>query len=342
MLRSEGDMASPICGEDGKPMTTKAETRPKPTADPAVVTAADPIAAARAEVERLHRIELEWSAKLRTKKRELAELERSSGDTVMAAINAGDGDSTIAAVSARMAAIRSELFTIERTVAAVRQQRAASIPLISKAEAEPLRARAGELDAEANAIAARRDVLLAQLQELEGARFIVPSRDLLMTAASAGVVGVEIVYYAPKSERLREQAQALRDQATRLESTKAVMAGGTPELADLDQLIDAACSDPLVIGPTVAEIEAWYEAQRARGTARLAQLERVGSTGSERARLVFTIAWRNGSLDPQNCAARIRGLGQPATTIRGLSPKGKPRELLDDTDELTIEVSRVG
>jgi len=195
------------------------------------------------EVDTLH------SAWLRLNERQHALLEESAtaGTAVLDATLAGDATAAIAAERSRAA----ELVAIEDAIRQTRPRRIAAIRQQREAEAEKIRAEAEPLRKQAEELRANRDVLLDQLQALEGVRFDVACQ----REGTAHWVPVG----RQRNEILDDQAAEIELRADR-HAAEPIMDSNYIEGKALDELLDQLRALPAdQLAPSFGEVRAAYE-----------------------------------------------------------------------------------
>ena len=194
--------------------------------------------------------------------------------------------------------------------------------------------KAAELRAETDRRQPTTDKLLAELHEFEGVEFapIRERRPLPLPRDPKGVgvtrafigdgaltdtpfrapevrddPGLEIVLVpTPRTQLLRIEAAELERRAEALEQRTVPAAGqviGETTAALLDQV---RALDPVVLGPTLVEADAWATPSEARQRARLARLRpEQDGFGS---RVALTLVWKDGRVDPARSRALVPAL----------------------------------
>jgi hypothetical protein len=275
-----------------------------PTVDPTVANVTverpadvDLVADARAQVQQLVEVERDWSTRRRRLAAELAELERTSGEQVLAAALEADGEPLSRSLGATIAGKRAELETIDRTITAARRRREQAIPAVFAAEAEQLRGQAAALVAEADTREPKTAELLAAIEEWEGCSYAPaqPNRAGQLVGGQAGGAPGIVFVPTPKTLALRQQAAMLERQAQQAELRTPDRSGQVTG-RDLKALEKAIFADPLRIGPAIADVEAWLEAARAAEMERRTESERRGGRPGAWGVIDFTLSWSAGAL----------------------------------------------
>jgi hypothetical protein len=264
------------------------------------VVTPDKVTAARAEVERLATVEREWSARRRQLTSDLAELERTSGDTVLDSVLADEGEATSKALASQLAKMRSEIETIDSTIAAARRRRLEVIPSVTACEAEQLRRQAVELRRAADEREPKTAELLDALQSWEGCEYApkAPTRSGPYGGQVGGALNM-VVVSVPRTLQLRQQADMLDRQALEAERRQPVTSG-TATADNLQDLEASIFADPMRLGPPMSEVETWL----ARVTETALDRLRRRVLGSEEApRFTYTVTWRTGAIiaDASSC-----------------------------------------
>jgi hypothetical protein len=257
----------------------------------------DLVAAARGQVQQLLDVERDWSTRRRRLAAELAELERTSGEQVLAAALDSDGEPMARSLAGKIAGMRAELETTDSTISAARRRREQAIPAVFTAEAEQLRGQAAALVAEADSREPKTRELLAAIEEWEGCSFAPAPAKPGGQLVGGQLVGSPVVVWVPtpKTTALRQQAAMLERQAQQA-LLRTPDRSGQVTGHDLKALEEAIFSDPLRIGPALADVESWMEAVRAAETARHSEMERRAGQVVARAIIDFKPAWSDGVL----------------------------------------------
>lgn len=256
----------------------------------------DPVASARAEVERLWRTEIEWADRYTARRAELAELETLSGSVAL------DTPSQIEEHTARVASARAHLHVAEQAIATARARRIDAIRSAYRAEAAELRERASAKRAEAAERQRETDRLLAALRDFEGCEYVpfVPQR------TPGSVYSDAVVSYAiPRTRALHIEADNFDRQAAALEAKPVSMHGGIDagELGDVLNQLRALGA--FTLAPSSIAVSDWAAPLVARIEAKRAELfEGMRGYGAP---LVISLVWRNGELDPAQSRAYLAG-----------------------------------
>ncbi len=269
----------------------------------AVEVQADPIAEARAHVERLYSAEQDLSRRLLSLREDLVTAESTAGDATLEVALAGTGSAK--AATSRVATLQAEIDATERATSAARRQRLEAIPRLWAAEAAPLRAQAEALRAQADQHQARTDELLQLLREHEGPPYQPVERFGLWHRLEDGslVPDGEAGYYVTKTQRLREQADALEHQAATIES-QTVQTSGYISVASSDELLaQLEARGPMQLAPTLPDVLAWLDSAETKERERRRRIQAASGTVHPRlhpsADLPISLHWVDGRVDTQ-------------------------------------------
>ncbi len=219
----------------------------------------DPIAEARATVQKLYDAEMRLSKQLPRLQQDLVEAEAAAGDSLLDAALDGKGGAAKAATS-RVAQLRAEIDATQKAIASARQRRIAAIPRVWEAQARPLREQATALREQAAQHEIRTNELLQELQEHEGCSYVPepPPRPSL----EGGLVGgaPQIVYITvPKTEMLRREAAGLEYQAETIQA-QTVALSGYVSASSREELMEALEGrGPMQIVPAMHDLLEWLE-----------------------------------------------------------------------------------
>jgi hypothetical protein len=219
----------------------------------------------------------------------------------LAACRPGTGEPTPEAqqkVLARTEKLRSDVASLEAAIAAARTARQISIAEVRNAEASELREVAERLRAEAGERQPQTDELLAQLREHEGVDYVPGPKPEYIGVPLARALTYDFDGATTTTAAMLESASKEEARALKLES-EPVPTSGTASGATVDELAARVWEDAFRVGPTWAEIAAWYE--RASVAPRQAweqeRLHRHLSIDAwDRLPLQCTIVWRGGSI----------------------------------------------
>lgn len=236
----------------------------------------DPVATARAEVDRLLGLELDLSRQRDEAAAALPTLEAAVGGEVL---DGGD----VRAITARVAEARAVVDALDRAIATARDRRAEAIRAVFAQEAGALFAAAAAKRAEAEGRAGRTAVLLAQLEEHEGIAYVPVAPDRYQAGLGEGRTGGEINVVSrpiPITDALLVEADDLERRAR---SPRDVTRHGYLEGDSIEELITGTTSDPMIIGPAIAATRAWAERGLAEIAAAIARVEARRGTFEARA-----------------------------------------------------------
>jgi hypothetical protein len=263
-----------------------------------------PAEEARTVVVKLRQAELTLSDRLASLVAGLADLEHAAGAATLGDLLGEYADDVREAFNT-LARAQIEVRAVEAAIGQARDQHRAAILSVWAAEAVPLRSRAATLRSEADERQVKTDALLAELTEWEGCQYapVYPQRPL----ADPGILGgaPSVVYVQmPRTQALRREADGLDQQATALGERRVVDRGSlNGETAD-ELLALVRDMDPMQIGPTLADAEAWlrpaYDTQRAR-IDRATDPQQIGYGGT----VAIELVWADGKVDQQRSRARV-------------------------------------
>ncbi len=263
-------------------------------------TAADPVAAARAEVERLAASEFGIALLLGERAKESAGLRADRGDQVL---DAADPAAAARASGQRVAAMLEEGEALADASRRASDRRRAAILALFAAEADEREKQADELEAEATKLQAESERLRAAVAEHDDWQYFPAAGrdgDGRYFAAALHNNGEFRVVDArgPIFTRKFAAAISLRREAEQLRLTKTPQQAGMIEGDSADELIEKLYSDPMRIGPPIGEIQAWAESAIAKERGRRS---RIDSTGAEfvpvDAPMKLHLEFRNGAID---------------------------------------------
>ncbi len=258
---------------------------------------------ARALVQRLYEAERDLSRRLLALREDLAAAESTAGDATLEVALAGTGSAK--AATSRVESLRAEIDATERATSAARRQRLEAIPRLWAAEAAPLREQAEALRTQADQHQARTHELLQLLQDHEGPPYQAVERFGLWHRLEDGtlVPDGEAGLYVTKTQRLREQADALERQAATIES-QAVQLNGYISAGNRSELLAALESrGPLQLAPTLPDVLAWLDSAEAKERERRRRIQAASGTVHPRlhpsADLPISLHWVDGRVDTQ-------------------------------------------
>jgi hypothetical protein len=276
-------------------MPKKRATKPR-QAIASKVAVDDPVAVARAEVERLNAQELKFASLVREGSAALADIRAKRGRQVL---DANDPSGAAGAINQRIRAAEDELAAMMEAAAEARRARLPAIAAVIAAEAEAKVRRAEQLEAEAAKLEAESNRLRAALEQHDDWAYFPAEGNIdghyLPAVAHGGGEFRVIDARGPRHARLRAEAQGLRTQAAQGRFRKPHQAGSV-EADGLEGLLGAVYSDPMRIGPLADAIAAWSEQAREKEQRRRARM--VGGDGFLPAADVrYHLEWRNGAID---------------------------------------------
>ncbi len=258
---------------------------------------------ARGDVQRLYDAEVKLSWQLPDLRQGLVEAEAAAGDSILQA--ALDGSGSAKAATSRVESLRAQIVATERAIEAARRQRLEVIPRLWAAETRPLREQAEALRAQADQHQKRTDELLQLLREHEGPPYQPVERFGVWHRLEDGslVPDGEAGLYVTKTQRLREQADALERQAATIES-QAVQLNGYISAGNRSELLAALESrGPLQLAPTLPDVLAWLDSAEAKERERRRRIQAASGTVHPRlhpsADLPISLHWVDGRVDTQ-------------------------------------------
>lgn len=194
-------------------------------------------AAALAELEAAEDLRARWEAAAAAKQAELDQLERRTGEDVLAAADA-DREVVAAALSEQAARLRSAIDVDKRTARAAAERLPAARRAVTLAKAAELRTRAEVLLAQASRLQVRTDELLGLLRDHEGCDFMPWRLDHEAFEQALREGGSAPAPHVPASERLRREAAGLQREADRLEESVRIVRAVPSVTLTLDEVLD--------------------------------------------------------------------------------------------------------
>ncbi len=256
----------------------------------------DPVAAARAEVERLNAAELKFAMLFREGSEALASIRAKRGRQVL---DADDPSGAAGAINQRIRAAEDELAAMVEAAGEARRARLPAIEAFIEVEAAAKDREAQQLEALASKLEAESDRLRKVLESHDdwgycAAQALVDGHYVPAVAHGGGEFRV-FDARGPRYARLRSDAQNLRTQAAQDRFRKAHQAGSV-EADDLAGLLTVVYADPMRIGPPIDAITQWVE--RATETERRRRSRIAGGDGFLSAADVrLHLEWRAGAVD---------------------------------------------
>ena len=214
--------------------------------------------------QRLLEAEHRLSEQLEAKKAELKTVEAQAGDDVLASV-LGDGGKTTARRVERHK-MASDIDSLDRAVEQARKQRREAIEAGFCTEESGLLEQAKSIRAQALRRKKKTEKLLAELAKLEEIPRLESFEEFVYILSgtteskTAGALGAYQVVLTPKTRLELNQAKQLEIQAGQKRVRK-IQDSGRAEADSVDELIKAARSDPLRIGPRVDHMRQWAEAR---------------------------------------------------------------------------------
>ena len=259
-------------------------------------------------IQRLAAIEIETWLKVRTKRDDLAVIEREAIEVVADALESG---AAVPGESAALRKLRDDLSNLSAALATLRTRRLAAIDGTRTAKAAAIREQAAAKQAQAEEIERKSAPLIAKLAALEDIDVLK-----ILSGTVSEFSGFTLpVSVQPLSVRLRFEAENLRALAVRMEA-QSLNADGAADGYDLESLVRAVYADPSVVGPPIAQIENWYassmELVEAYEKSQFSNTHLIKPAGFE-----LRIQWVNGSISERNSfvqtlGARINASGATA------------------------------
>ena len=213
--------------------------------------------------QRLLEAEHRLAEQLEAKKAELKSVEARAGDDVLASV-LGGGKTTARRVERHR--IASDIDSLDRAVEQARKQGREAIQAGFRTEENGLLEQAESIRAQALRRKAKTEKLLAELAKLEELSRLESFDEFVYILSatteskSAGALGAYQVVLTPKTQLELSEAKQLEIQAGQKRVRK-IEDSGRAEADSVDELIKAACSDPLRIGPRVDQLRQWAEAR---------------------------------------------------------------------------------
>jgi hypothetical protein len=268
--------------------------------------AADPVEAAKAEVERLHRAELDLSDKRMALAASLGSLEAEAGVATLDTFLAGEG--TGADTTRRLLAARAEVDALDAAIAEARTRRRGAIRAVWLAEAAAIREQAAPLRAEADAREPRTRELLAALLEHEGIDYAParPGMGSLPLGDQVGGAPHVVIRRIGRTDSLRIRANDLEAQAAAVEARemqdRGAISGNSAE-AIIDQI---RAWDPMKLALPLPAAAEWATQAEATQRARLAHLQphHVGYGGEP----LLELVWAGDDVDNARSRAGVPAL----------------------------------
>jgi hypothetical protein len=211
---------------------------------------------ARAEIDRLFATETKMIDRLAEVRRRVKEMGTELADAALA--EGLDGSAADFGKAARKRDdLRAEAEAIDAAIDRVREQRAAEIPRVWRAESQELRVEAAKLAAEAEKHRQRADRMRAELAKHEGVNFqpiaVLPAM-MLMGLDESTMSRFSAMHL--RIYKLQQRAGVLEGQQVRRD--------GVADAPDVEMLIDALRADACTITPRADAARAWAEAALSR------------------------------------------------------------------------------
>lgn len=280
---------------------------------------ADPIDVARTEVRRLLDVELDLATRRDLAAASLPGLEASAGDLVF-------GGADVGTVASQIATARVEVESLDAAIDTARARRIEAIEAVFAAEADDLRTQAAAKRAEAEGRRGKTALLLLQLEAHEGVPYGPLELDRPARLDPTGRVGGEVQIIGRPVARTAWLLLEAEDLERRAAAPRSVTRHGRVEALSVDALVAAATADPMHIGPTIASIRAWADAETARLEAQIARERARFGEGSREAQaqgegrpIRFDLYWGQGGIDVASSRAEpIAPEPTPVATRHGV------------------------
>jgi hypothetical protein len=213
---------------------------------------------ARAEIDRLFATESKMLDRLAEVRRRVKEMGTELADAALA--EGLDGSAADFGKAARRRDdLRAEAEAIDAAIDRVREQRAAAIPEVWRAEAQELRVEAAKLAAEAEKHRQRADRMRAELAKHEGVQFRPISAMPAMMAMGLDESTM------PRFSAMHLRIYKLQQRAGVLEGQQ-VRRDGVAGAPDVESLIDSLKAQAEIIAPRADAVRAWAEAALSRNS----------------------------------------------------------------------------
>jgi hypothetical protein len=291
----------------------------------ASATVDDPVAVARAEVERLNSSELGIAILYRARAADQVGVRAARGDQVL---DASDPAGAARVAGQRVSAMLEELESLADASRRARERRLVAIPLVYAAEADAADRKAAQLDVDAANLEAESGRLRKALEAHDDWSYVAASPNIPERGFGGQQLGgAPIVGDArgPRHERLRVEARALRTQAAQGRFHQPQRAGGL-EADTVEDLFAAVHSDAMRIGPPVDAIVSWSEQAIEKERARRARITSGDGFVPAEAPMRLRLEWRSGTIDlaqsriVQPEPAEVRAFLDSAADISRLGP----------------------
>lgn len=270
----------------------------------------DPVAVARAEVERLNSSELGMAILYLTRAVELAGVRADRGDQVLDAEDPA-GEARVA--GQRVSAMLEELQSLADASRRARERRLVAIPPVFQAEADAADRKAAQLDVDAATLEAESNRLRKALESHDDWSYSAgpPNRSELLIGGQQGGAPVVVDARGPRHERLRVEARALRTQAAQGRFRQPHRAGML-EADTVEDLFAAVHADAMRVGPAVDAIVAWSAPAIEKERGRRSRILSGDGFVSAEAPMRLHLEWRNGAID-QGASGVVRS--EPSEVI---------------------------
>lgn len=232
--------------------------------------------APKTELEKLATKEIELTARRRTKSAELAAANETACRALLEDAPIGETTSSVAQLSAEIAAI-------DLAIATIRSQRASAIRVEIRAEAAKLKTQADAKSKELSGIREKSAKLLKELSAIQWVEYT----EWLLGQQRESKLGA---FAVPRIVVLGNEIARLEQEAAGLESKEAPTSGGIDldNVADDVRVVNAVLNERSV-GPEVKAVERWLEECEANAA-------KCGFKHGEPLDRVY-LQWRDGSID---------------------------------------------
>jgi hypothetical protein len=243
--------------------------------------------AVRADVEKLYEREQRASHRVLGLRREEADATMSAG--VLDVVDWG-ADAAAVDLARRIGDLHAQAVLASRVVDAARLKRRAAIQALYVAEAAALRERSSAAQSEAVQHVQRVDALLAQLEQLEGVRYLPeqPPQRGVGVWADPRPGGWPMA----RSASLLLSAESFEQQALAQERRVVQDQGAAEATSQEDALAQLAALGPLVIGPPLVAVQDWMDEQFS-----IVADQRRRRSWLRDALVAVSLRWSDGELD---------------------------------------------
>jgi hypothetical protein len=251
------------------------------------------VSQAEAEVRRLHGAEIKLYHDAQAAREQVA---AAAADLARRTLDAALGDAETAPDAGAAAAARASVEAAEQATREARGRRHDAIVAYYRAHAGDHRSEAQKLRSEADKHEVRTLELLAALEQHEDCKWspAIVARNVSTGGAIPGT---------PRTQRLRNAAAALEQQARDLDNRRP-QAAGEAVGASVEEVVQSALNDPFVLAPLdeiAAEAQKLIDVEMVR---RRKQNSLRMHTAMD-APMVVTVVWREGHVVPRVCRLTV-------------------------------------